>query len=157
MILLVLYGYFILDSNLKPYKEPFINRVSYYAEFAQLCTFAFVMIYLRKNDNEFINNLVFCLLLLMNGIFWSQLGYFLGRFYYNMAKEKIAMLKAKLFKKKEDDDGDEAGPQADMDSIGSEDDIKRRKKKRRRRAQAVKVYKGTGSKREARYRESVTS
>lgn len=34
LILLILYLYFILSSNLKPYKVSYINRVSYYSEFA---------------------------------------------------------------------------------------------------------------------------
>ena len=47
LILMVLYFYFVLSSNLKPYKTAYLNKVSYYSEFGQLCTFAFMMVYLR--------------------------------------------------------------------------------------------------------------
>lgn len=33
-ILMVLYLYFIMSSNMKPYKIAYINKVSYYGEYA---------------------------------------------------------------------------------------------------------------------------
>jgi hypothetical protein len=81
---------------MKPYKIHYINKVSYYGEYAQMCTFAFMMIYLRPSTNIIIDNTMFVLLLVINSLFWFRFAYQFGKIYFNMAKDFWQKFKNKM-------------------------------------------------------------
>jgi len=146
-MLIVLYGYFILVSNLQPYKTDYLNVVSYYCEFAELCTFAFMMVFLRTSDNTVINNLIFVLLLLMKSLYLLRFVYYYAKFYYYVLLDTWTTIKNKLKKAPADENEiKEAEEDADSDKITSDAGSSKTgepAKKRRRKIPTGALYRAT--------------
>lgn len=114
-MLMILYTYFILSSNLKPYKTPYLNKVSYYSELAQLCTFAFMMVFLRSSDNIVIDNLIFVLLLMMNSLYLMRFIYYFLRFQLNILLGHWRRLRDRIKKVPHDTEEDKSDKDSDYD------------------------------------------
>lgn len=67
-----------------------------------MCTFAFMMIYLRPSTNVVIDNAMFVLLLAINSLFWVRFIYSFGKIYFVMLKDMWQKFKNRLKKKPEE-------------------------------------------------------
>ena len=127
-IVIVLYFYFKLSANLKPYKISYLNTVSYYSEFSQVCTFGFMTIFLRQSTNSIVDNIIFVLLILIAVQFIARFAFYIGRFYYYNFKAMFLKLRERL--KKGPRDEFEGNRDEDQDNDNDKDSADKAQKEK---------------------------